>query len=73
MGLMITTPYNKCRVCGARSLMGLKRGSGLCPYHHDVYVYGQRYADTLRSQIEDGRNEAAWLRQRQQRRLRSEP
>lgn len=35
------------RPCRYRSLPGLTRGQGLCPYHWAVKVWGQKWADTI--------------------------
>lgn len=34
-----------CRHCRWRSVPGLRKGQGLCPYHWAVSAYGQAWAD----------------------------
>jgi len=36
-----------CKVpCGYRSLRGIRKGEGLCPYHWAVVVWGQAWGDS---------------------------
>ena len=35
----------KCQHCQHKSVKGLIRGEGLCPYHWAVYQWGQEWAD----------------------------
>lgn len=37
----------KCQKCELKSVAGLAKGNGLCPYHFTVVVHGQKWADTI--------------------------
>lgn len=34
-----------CTRCGYRSIRGMARGHGLCPYHWNFFMWGQPWAD----------------------------
>lgn len=38
----------KCIHCPHRSIAGLPRTQGLCPYHWNVWVYGRSWANHVR-------------------------
>lgn len=37
----------QCRKCERKSVAGLVKGMGLCPYHFDVAMFGQEWADKI--------------------------
>ena len=40
------TGRQRCTRCPRRSVPGIAKGHGKCPYHWAVGVWGQRWADT---------------------------
>ena len=38
---------NKCTLCGAKSIPGLKKDNGKCQYHWNVGAFGKEWADKV--------------------------